>query len=94
MGIIKEDGTASFYLACKNRVKTKHCHSSSINPIIYETRLNVEFSHIEKANNTFLQAGNLRVHARHPTNSAGFCKFKIEYSLQHPAEIFASCRIL
>ena len=66
--------------------------TTSINPIIYELRLNVEFSHIEKANNTFLQAGNLRVHARRPTNSAGFCKFKIEYSSQHPAEIFASCR--
>ena len=65
---------------------------TSINPIIYELRLNVEFSHIEKANNTFLQAGNLRVHARRPTISAGFCKFKIEYSSQHPAEIFASCR--
>ena len=65
---------------------------TSINPIIYELRLNVEFSHIEKANNTFLQAGNLRVHARRPTNSAGFCKFKTEYSLQHPAEIFGSCR--
>ena len=60
--------------------------TTSINPIIYELRLNVEFSHIEKANNTFLQAGNLRVHARR------FCKFKIEYSSQYPAEIFSSCR--
>ena len=44
---------------------------ASINPIIYESRLNVELSHIEKANNAFLQAGNLRVHARRATNSAG-----------------------
>ena len=68
--------------------------TSTIKPIVYESHLNVEFSHIEKANNTFLQAGNLRVHVRSATNSAGCCKFKIEYSSQHPAEIFASCQIL